>query len=164
MLKSSFRFKGAEIIRTVKRCNKIDTKEQLKHFIFSSPRNDNLQTRYEAKKAATDMIELDINNLWKLSGLPTKKNEDEIIDLKKHLLKYIQFTNMLDEVEVNMENTIKCDNLGNPFLLQEEVIDSLEKLKAKIQAFNEKEVEKFNPKQNTKLNNGNFFTFKKTIN
>lgn len=164
MLLHSFRFKGPAVSRTAKRFNKIDTKEKLKHFICSSPKNDNLHTRYEAKKATTDTIELDINNLLKLSGLPIQKTDQEILDLKKHLLKYIQFTNMLDDVAVNTENRIKCDNLGNPFLLQDEVIGSLEELKAKIQEFNEKEVEKFDPKQNTKLNNGNFFTFKKNIN
>ncbi|KAL6929296.1 hypothetical protein ACO0SA_000684 [Hanseniaspora valbyensis] len=149
------------ISTTAKRFNKIDTTDKLKKFIYNSSKDNSLQQRYDSKKASTESIDLDIKNLLKLSSLPMQKTEEEIVHLKKHLLKYIQFTNMLDDVKLNTDSTIKCDNLGNPFLVQEEIIDNLEQLEEKIKLFNEMEKEDFSPKDNTKLNNANFYTYKK---
>ncbi|XBW34493.1 hypothetical protein QEN19_000038 [Hanseniaspora menglaensis] len=144
-----------------KRYTKIDTKERLHDFIFNSPKNNSLQERYEAKKLITENLNVDIKNLLKISSLPGDKSEKEILDLKNHLLKYIQFTNMLDDSKIDEHNTVRCDNIGNPFLLQEDIIESLEQLEEQIKIFNQEPSSTFDAKKNTKLNNGNFYSFKK---
>lgn len=149
-------------LHSQKRFIKLTTDTEIKKFIFESKKNSSLQQRYQAKKDETSKTDIDINRLLKISSLPANKTNEELEQLKASLLKYIQFTNMLDDVELNRNNSVKCENIGNPFLKQDDVIDSMHDLNEKIEIFKDQEQRKHSDlKENTNLNRNSFYTYKK---
>lgn len=147
---------------TSKRYIKFNTKSDIKDFIFNSEKNSALQQRYKAKQNETDKTDIDVEKLLKISGLPGNRTKEEIYQLKTSLLKYIQFTNMLDDTELNKNNNIKCDNIGNPFLKQDVVIDTMHDLDAEKRKFENEDIRKNKDlKENTNLNRSSFYTYRK---
>lgn len=154
-------YKSVKLINQ-RRLISLNSASEIKKFIFESKKNSTLQERYRAKKEETSKTEIDVQRLLKISGLPANKSEKELQELHTSLLKYVQFTNMLDDIELNPKNNIKCDNIGNPFLKQDFVIDSMADLNEKIKIFQEQDQRKHTDlKENTNLNRSSFYTYKK---
>ena len=140
----------------------LNSASEIRKFIFESKKNSTLKERYKAKKEETSKTDIDVQRLLKISGLPANKSEEELQELNSSLLKYIQFTNMLDDIELNPKNNIKCDNIGNPFLKEDAVIDSMADLNQKIENFQKQHQRRHTDlKENTNLNRSSFYTYKK---
>lgn len=145
-----------------KRYIKFSKPSDIKEFIFNSEKNSALQQRYKAKQNETAKPGIDIEKLLKISGLPANRTKEEIDQLESSLLKYIQFTNMLDDTLLNKNNNIKCDNIGNPFLKQDVIIDTMNDLHVETEKFKNEDIRKNgNLKENTNLNKSSFYTYRK---
>lgn len=147
---------------TSKRYIKFNTKSDIKDFIFNSEKNSALQQRYKAKQNETAKTNIDVEKLLRISGLPGNRSKEEIHKLKTSILKYIQFTNILDDTELNKNKNIKCDNIGNPFLKQDVIIDTMDDLDAERRKFENEDVRRNEDlKENTNLNRSSFYTYRK---